>query len=111
MAERRAGGHVDRGDGKGWVLDDSPAPPVPEFVPQVQEAAPAVPAAGGWVLSPPATPTPAPAPAPAPEPEPPVEEAPSDAEVRAWAKRAGVDVPARGRLSKDIVDQYLNREK
>lgn len=92
MAERRAGGHVDRDDGRGWVLDDSPAPPVPEFVPQAQEAAPAVPAR------------------PAPEPEPPVEETPSDSEVRAWAKGAGIDVPARGRLSKEIVDQYLNRE-
>lgn len=95
---RRAGGHVDRGDGKGWVLDDAPQPDVKPFVPQVQDTAPAVQVAGGWVLSPPAQPEPV---------EEPVPERPSDAEVRAWAKDAGVDVPVRGRLSQEVVDQYL----
>ncbi len=132
MVERRAGGYVDRGDGKGWVLDDS-LPPVPA-TPAPRVPGPAAPptqqVAGGWVLTPPAEPIapepePPAAPAPEPEPEPPVEsepepepeppieaseDGPSDAEVRAWAKEAGVDVPARGRLSKQIIERYLNRE-
>lgn len=106
---RHAGGHVDRGDGKGWVLDDTPQPDVEPFVPQVQDSAPAVQLAGGWVLSPPAEPAPPTQPEVVVE-ELAVQERPSDAEVRAWAKDAGVTVPARGRLPQEVVDQYLTRE-
>jgi pyruvate/2-oxoglutarate dehydrogenase complex dihydrolipoamide acyltransferase (E2) component len=118
MAERRAGGHIDRGDGKGWVLDDTPAEPLPSPEPH-KPLSPTVEVAGGWRLAPEAPPpAPAPEPVPEPEPEPDIEveaeaeepEQPSDAEVRAWAKANGIDVSARGRISKDVVDQYLNRE-
>ena len=31
---------------------------------------------------------------------------PKPADVRAWAKSAGLDVPARGKLSADVVEAY-----
>lgn len=33
-------------------------------------------------------------------------EAPKAAEVRAWAKAAGVDVPARGKVPPEVVEQF-----
>lgn len=33
-------------------------------------------------------------------------EEPKPADVRAWAKEAGVDVPARGKLPAEVVDAY-----
>jgi hypothetical protein len=47
------------------------------------------------------------APAPAPAPASPSKPAAvSAAEVRAWAKKNGLDVPGRGRLRPEIWDQY-----
>lgn len=110
MAVHRAGGHVDRGDGKGWVVDTDPAPATPEPQPH-KPFKPAVQVAGGWMLSPPTELEPASKPALEPVEEPSISDRPSDSEIRAWAKEAGVDVPTRGRLSQDVVDLYLNREK
>jgi hypothetical protein len=117
MPVYRAGGHIDRGDGKGWVPDDTQPEPAPEPVPH-QPLSPTMEAAGGWQLvgePPPPSPEPEPEPEPEPDVEPEAEaeepEPPSDAEVRAWAKEVGIDVPARGRLSKDVIDQYVNRER
>ncbi|HTE69888.1 MAG TPA: hypothetical protein VK942_14190 [Actinomycetes bacterium] len=107
MAEYRAGGHIDRGDGEGWVLDDTQPEPAPEPVAH-KPLQPTVQAAGGWRLAPEPEPEPEPPkPEPEPEPEP---ERPSNAEVRAWAKTQGIDVHGRGPLPDDLVDQYLNRE-
>lgn len=58
MAHRRAGGFVDRGDGKGWVLDDTPAPAPPKARPRQAPTSP-ISQAGGWAL-----------PSDPPEPEP-----------------------------------------
>jgi len=106
LATHRAGGWVDREDGEGWVLDDAQPPPAPEPV-EHQPLKPTMEAAGGWRLV-----SEPPPPETEPEPDAEAEEAsqPSDADVRAWAKANGIDVPARGRLSKDVVDQYRNRE-
>lgn len=53
----RAGGWVNRGDGKGWVLDRDPKPaPPPPVAPPPASAGPMK--AGGWVM---ATDQPAPA--------------------------------------------------
>lgn len=109
MAHRRAGGYVDRGDGAGWVLDDPPPPPPPvSTAPAYVEGVPVMPVTGGWALVPPTEPVASPEPEPAPEPAP--EPEPSDAEVRAWARDAGINVPAQGRLSKKILERYANRE-
>lgn len=35
--------------------------------------------------------------------------APTPAQVRAWARASGIDVPARGRISADVVAAYLGR--
>jgi hypothetical protein len=120
LATHRAGGWVDREDGEGWVVDDTQPEPAPEAV-EHQPLKPTMEAAGGWRLTPeppPAEPEPEPdveAEAKAEEPEPPsdadVQPRPSNAEVRAWAKAEGIDVPARGPVSDDLVAQYLNREK
>jgi len=59
MVVHRAGGHVDREDGKGWVVDDSPIPPPPKERPRKQLVTQG-PDSGGWVLA-------------SPEPEEPVE--------------------------------------
>lgn len=32
----------------------------------------------------------------------------SDAEIREWARGQGIEVPDRGRVKSDIVDQYYN---
>lgn len=107
MAHRRAGGFIDRGDGKGWVLDDTPAPEPPEPRPREAPKSP-IQQAGGWAL-----PTDVPAPEPVAESEPPEpeEDEPSNAEVRAWAKEQGIDVADRGKIPADVLEQYLNREK
>lgn len=39
----------------------------------------------------------------APEPD---KSGPAPADVRAWAKDAGYEVPARGKLSQDVLDAY-----
>lgn len=112
MPVYRAGGHIDRGDGKGWVPDDTQPEPAPEPVAH-KPLQPTVEAAGGWRLAPEPVPEPEPVPVPEPEPEPepePAPERPTNAEVRAWAKTQGIDVHGRGRLPDDIVDQYMNRE-
>ena len=105
MAEYRAGGHIDRGDGEGWVVDDTQPEPAPEPVAHKPFPPPAQ-AAGGWRLAPEPEPEPEP-PKPESEPE---SERPSNAEVRAWAKAEGIDVAAHGPVADDVVDQYLNRE-
>jgi hypothetical protein len=114
MPVYRAGGHIDRGDGDGWVLDDTQPAPAPAAV-EHQPLKPTIQEAAGWRLTPEPPPAePEPEPEPEAEPEAEVEteepEPPSDADVRAWAKAEGVSVPARGRISKNVVDQYLNRE-
>jgi hypothetical protein len=122
MVTHRAGGWVDREDGEGWVLDDTQPEPAPEAV-EHQPLKPTMEAAGGWRLvpePPPTEPEPEPAveveaePEPPSEPEPEAEAEeqprPSNAEVRAWAKAEGINVPARGPVSDDLVAQYLNRE-
>lgn len=55
---RRAGGYIDRGDGKGWVLDTTPPAPPPPPRPHA-DPVPGPAKVGGWVL------------APEPEPKPP----------------------------------------
>lgn len=119
MAVYRAGGHIDRGDGKGWVPDDTQPEPAPEPVAH-KPLQPSVQAAGGWRLAPEPPPEPPPEPEPVSEPEPASEpepepasepERPTNAEVRAWAKTQGIDVSARGPVPDDLVDQYLNREQ
>ena len=40
-----------------------------------------------------------------PEPEP-ADDEPKPAAVRAWARAEGLDVPARGNLSTDLIEQY-----
>lgn len=61
---RRAGGHIDRGDGKGWVLDDTPTPPPPKERPRKPLGGTGPTTVGGWVL------VPEPEPVVEPEPEP-----------------------------------------
>jgi len=58
----RAGGHIDRDDGKGWVVDDTPIPDPPKERPRKQLVTQG-PDSGGWVLAPPE-------PGPEVEPEP-----------------------------------------
>lgn len=41
------------------------------------------------------------------EPAVPRESEPKAADVRAWAQSHGIDVPQRGKLPTDVVDQYL----
>lgn len=62
MAEVRAGGYVDKGDGKGWVVDDSPPKPPPESVPH-KPLQPVIKKAAGWALTPDSEPEPEPEPA------------------------------------------------
>lgn len=38
-------------------------------------------------------------------------EAPKAADVRAWAEKQGLDVPARGKLPEKVVEAYLKREQ
>ncbi len=105
MAERRAGGYVDRGDGKGWVLDEPRPLPKPVGPRQVSSPVRTEPyKAGGWTFTPDPEPS---APEPAQSEEKPT---PKLADVRAWAKEQGIDVPARGKVPDDVLDQYLNRE-
>jgi hypothetical protein len=40
------------------------------------------------------------------EPEPDDSDEPRPAEVRAWARAEGIDVPARGNLSTDLIDKF-----
>ena len=115
MAHRRAGGYIDRGDGRGWVLDDTPAskPPKATAVRHPVRREPFK--AGGWVFTPPPAPGAAdPVEDPATEPVPvgePGRATPTNAEVRAWARDQGIDVPARGRVPDDLVEQYLAATK
>ena len=54
MAETlRAGGYIDRGDGRGWVVDDTPAPAPPRERPR-QHRATGPTTVGGWTLTAPA---------------------------------------------------------
>jgi hypothetical protein len=61
MADRRAGGFIDRGDGKGWVLDESPPAPSPKEVPHkpLSEGS-QIKQTGGWALIPESVPEPEP---------------------------------------------------
>jgi len=52
MGEHRAGGHVLRDDGKGWVLDDAPTPPPTEERPRKPLGGTGPTTAGGWKLIP-----------------------------------------------------------
>jgi len=38
--------------------------------------------------------------------DPPADDEPSPATVRAWAKDQGIDVPPRGRVPAELVEQY-----
>lgn len=115
MAHRLAGGHIDRGDGRGWVVDDSPAPPVsqPEPVkagPAGLPGHPAVTAMAGYAL-----PDPEPEAEPEPEPEtepqegPPAQSAPKDTWVD-WAVSEGFDRDEAEAMTKqDLID--LSRQE
>lgn len=117
MAEvKRAGGYIDRGDGKGWVLDTTPKPPPPPEPPRPAVQRGPVKAAG-WTLA--TAPEPAPAAAsatvdgpepqaaaPTSAPDPSTVSDPPASKVRAWAREAGVDVPARGPIPAEVIDQY-----
>ena len=46
----RAGGHIDRGDGKGWVVDDTPPASPPKERPRKQLVTQG-PDSGSWVLA------------------------------------------------------------
>jgi hypothetical protein len=114
MADRIAGGHVDRGDGRGWVVDDSPAPPVspPEPVkagPAGLPGHPAVASMAGYTLP---EPDPEPEPDQEPEPEengPPPQNATKDAWVD-WAISEGFDRDEAEAMTKqDLID--LSREE
>lgn len=116
----RAGGHVNHGDGRGWVLaGDGPdcLVPVDERPPSGAQAAPTVDAAAGQddaaaehnegqddaataaEPEPSSDPSPAELTGPAPKP--------STAEVRKWAREQGLDVPARGPVPTDLIDGYI----
>lgn len=138
-APLRAGGHVDYGDGRGWVLateDNGPeflvptsAYPTPVDEPndsagpeltdqgvsavqdrtagqfdegQAAEAADGEGQGDAAISAEPEQfdePSPAEQTGPAPKP--------SNAEVRAWARKQGMDVPARGPVPADLVDGYI----
>lgn len=74
---RRAGGYIDRGDGKGWVLNDEDPKPVPEPQPHA-DPKPGPSKVGGWRLLPETEPV-----AVAYEPEPDPEEEPPPAKPAA----------------------------
>lgn len=105
----RAGGHINRRDGRGWVLADSA--PEPEPTAEVDEAPSETPsivpkptaetdAGSGTGTEAEQSSNDEPS---AVEPTP----KPSDAAVRAWAREAGLEVPARGRVPADLVDAYV----
>lgn len=118
MAHRLAGGHIDHGDGRGWVVDDSPAPPVspPEPIkagPAGLPGHPAVGAMAGYTLPEP-EPEPEAEPEPEPEPEaeekgPPAQSAPKSEWVD-WAVSEGFDRDEAEAMTKqDLID--LSRQE
>jgi len=82
MGEHRAGGHVLRDDGKGWVLDDAPAHPPPEERPRKPLGGTGPTVAGGWKL------IPEPEPVAAPAVEPSKDDAPAKPDKPAAKKAA-----------------------
>lgn len=80
-------------DGKAYEIDLSPdnASKLREFLSVYAKA-------GRRVKTAPAT--------VAQKPGPAAPEGPSTAEVRTWAKAQGIELPDKGRISKDVFDQY-----
>lgn len=80
-------------DGKAYEIDLSPdnASKLREFVSVYAKAGRRVKAAPAAVAQ---------------KPGPAAPEGPSTAEVRAWALAQGMDVPEKGRVSKDVFEQY-----